>query len=441
MQLHSQWSDPDTSVRYNDIWGYVDSLGREYAIIGSSYGTNFLDVTNPTAPRLIASIAGRDTRSVWRDFKTYGHYAYGVADGGAHSLQIFDLQYLPDSVRLVYDEDSLSYSCHTCFIEGDRLYLVANEWLNHNGQSGDDAVVMLSLANPEVPTWIHSFSQTITPGRYGAHAAYARRDTLYLSGADDGLFIYDLRQATVPRLIKRISNYAGHGYNHSSWTTTNGHLAVVADEVPLGLPLKLFDLTHVRQPRLITSFNSTPLSTPHNPYIVQDRYVVASHYLDGVQVWDIANPAQPLHIGGFDTRPENDSSATGYNTFAGCWGVYPFLPSGTLIASDIERGLFVLQPPYTVLGTPKQPETSGTSALTAWPNPIRTGELLRVAAPATGEVQRADLFDALGRRVRPAQLLTGADRSIVTTGLAPGMYGLRLTGSQTRVVRIIVEAP
>ncbi|MFZ9943432.1 MAG: carboxypeptidase regulatory-like domain-containing protein, partial [Bacteroidia bacterium] len=32
--------------------------------------------------------------------------------------------------------------------------------------------------------------------------------------------------------------------------------------------------------------------------------------------------------------------------FNGCWGVYPFLPSGTIVASDIDNGLYVLTPNY-----------------------------------------------------------------------------------------------
>ena len=43
--------------------------------------------------------------------------------------------------------------------------------------------------------------------------------------------------------------------------------------------------------------------------------------------------------GWFDTYPEDDAT-----TFSGAWGVFAGFPSGTVIVSDIERGLFVLRP-------------------------------------------------------------------------------------------------
>jgi hypothetical protein len=42
----------------------------------------------------------------------------------------------------------------------------------------------------------------------------------------------------------------------------------------------------------------------------------------------------------FDTVPANDAVG-----FAGAWSVYPYLPSGTVLVSDIENGLFVLTMP------------------------------------------------------------------------------------------------
>ena len=41
----------------------------------------------------------------------------------------------------------------------------------------------------------------------------------------------------------------------------------------------------------------------------------------------------------FDTYPEGERQP-----FNGAWSVYPFFESGTIIVSDITRGLFILQP-------------------------------------------------------------------------------------------------
>ena len=62
----------------NDIWGYVDQEGNEYALVGLENGTSFVDVTNPANPIEKAYIPG--PISTWRDLKTWGEYAYIVHD-------------------------------------------------------------------------------------------------------------------------------------------------------------------------------------------------------------------------------------------------------------------------------------------------------------------------------------------------------------------------
>lgn len=77
---------------YNDVWGYVDKTGKEYAIIGSSKAINIYDVTDCSNP--IQKMSYIDGSTVtWRDFKTYRNYAYGVCDGGActEGLEIINL--------------------------------------------------------------------------------------------------------------------------------------------------------------------------------------------------------------------------------------------------------------------------------------------------------------------------------------------------------------
>ncbi len=58
----------------------------------------------------------------------------------------------------------------------------------------------------------------------------------------------------------------------------------------------------------------------------------------GLTILDIADPNNPHAITFFDTFPGSDSP-----NFSGAWGVYPYLPSGTILISDIEGGLFLLR--------------------------------------------------------------------------------------------------
>ena len=55
---------------------------------------------------------------------------------------------------------------------------------------------------------------------------------------------------------------------------------------------------------------------------------------------DISNIASGTmtEIGFFDTYPADDNTE-----FNGVWNVYPYFPSGNIILSDIEKGLFVVK--------------------------------------------------------------------------------------------------
>ncbi|MFN5374078.1 MAG: hypothetical protein ACK5A8_07035, partial [Flavobacteriia bacterium] len=58
----------------NDVWGYTDELGNEYAIVGTSKGTSIVDITNGSQPQEIFWLAGSE--SIWRDPCVFGNYAY-----------------------------------------------------------------------------------------------------------------------------------------------------------------------------------------------------------------------------------------------------------------------------------------------------------------------------------------------------------------------------
>jgi hypothetical protein len=63
-----------------------------------------------------------------------------------------------------------------------------------------------------------------------------------------------------------------------------------------------------------------------------------SNYERGVTILDIKDPSSPQEIAFFDTYSASDNAS-----FNGNWGVYPYLPSGIILASDIQGGLFILQ--------------------------------------------------------------------------------------------------
>ena len=133
--LLGQWNDPNLvgssayNNTYNEVWGLAIG-GREYAVIGSTAGTHFLDVTFPNDIRQMDFVAGGTSGPsiIHRDYHHYGCYLYAVADEGNNStLQIIDISTLPDSVSVVYDSAETLQRSHNIFIDSlqAKLYCLA----------------------------------------------------------------------------------------------------------------------------------------------------------------------------------------------------------------------------------------------------------------------------------------------------------------------------
>ena len=338
MTLKANW-DSNGGQDYSDCWGYNAPNGTEVAILGSYQHIYFFNVTNPINPQIIGSFSVQDTNgatnsSIWRDFKTYSHYAYACADQGTSGLVIFDLQYVPDSVVLVNQTRQFWMRSHNIWIDAaaGRLYTAG---ANTNGAG---TIVLDLQADPENPVQIGT---PTFPLGY-AHDIHVVNNIAYAShGSDQALSIYNFTIATAPVLIKTLDDYPEPGYNHSAWLDASGNRLVFADETH-GQALKLVNPNlaepqttdyHLFQSQLLT--NNTN-SIAHNPFIKDDLVYVA-YYHDGVQVFDISDVNNIVRVAYYDTYVNAN-----YVGYEGCWGVYPFLQSGNIIASDISNGLFVL---------------------------------------------------------------------------------------------------
>jgi choice-of-anchor B domain-containing protein len=76
-------------------------------------------------------------------------------------------------------------------------------------------------------------------------------------------------------------------------------------------------------------------------YVLGNR-VYQANYASGLRVLEFVDLANMdlMEIAFFDTFPSGDS-----NDLPGAWSVYPYLPSGTIIVSDTNNGLFILTNP------------------------------------------------------------------------------------------------
>lgn len=352
VSLLGHWDDntlqQQSGVQYNDIWGYAVN-GKEFALVGARQKVLFLDITNPSQITQIAAINGGSS-TIWRDIKTYGTYAYSVADAASEGLMVFDLSQIDAAVNptvtKVAQMTTHFTKAHNIFVDTDHGIL----YVAGANAAGGDLVVYDLKPNPAMPTFVRNIN---LPGDY-IHDVYVKNHIAYCSHATNGLYIYDLSAITSVAGIAsgtgtytelgRIDFYNHQGYNHSSWA--KGDYIVFADETH-GKPLKVADasdlgdieiIDYVQSNRLgVANPTSSAGSIPHNPFILGDMLVV-SYYHEGVVFYDMSDPTNVTEIGYYDTS----TAHTSYSGFDGCWGVYPYLPSGRVIASDDLNGLFVL---------------------------------------------------------------------------------------------------
>ncbi len=342
VNLIYQWNPDTIPGIFNDLWGYEAPDGKEYAIVGTSQYVYFFDISD-TSNIYLADQHRPGYSSTWRDFKTYDHYAYGVTDQSSshEGLLIYDLQYLPDSVRFVKAVTSDFRIAHNIFIDTLNARLYACGTNTHS-----QGMVVYDLTDPENPLLIGTprldqDPNGPAPGDGYVHDLYVRDDTAYTSHGYDGFWIWDFNDAANPIAIGGIDQ--GPGYNHSNWLTADGRYAIFAEEIPSGQPLAVTDLINLEEPDIVHTFKEPLLApthtdnVPHNPYI-KDNYLYVSYYEDGVQIWDITDPLNPVKHGYYDTAPEN----TNYNGTDKNWGVYPFLKQDKIIATDTDNGFFVL---------------------------------------------------------------------------------------------------
>ena len=318
------------AANLNDVWGYVDELGNEYALVGTSKGTSIVDVTDPANPVEVFWLPGSE--SIWRDPSSFGDYAY-VTTEAEDGMLIIDLGPLPQSTNLtttLYTGPTNNpwQSAHTCFVDefGYAYVFGANR--------GNGGVIMLDVfTNPMAPVEVGVFDN------WYCHDGYVRNDTMYLSHVYDGfLSIVDVSNKAIPQLLG--TKTTPSSFTHNSWPSTNGQFVFTTDEVS-GAFIAAYDISDPTNIVEVDRIQNSPGSgvLPHNTHVMGD-YLITSYYSDGIVVHDITYPYNMIKVGQYDTYVGQTVS------YDGCWGVYPFFPSGTTVAADITNGLFVLGPQY-----------------------------------------------------------------------------------------------
>jgi choice-of-anchor B domain-containing protein len=165
-------SNLDYEPILNDIWGYVDENGTEYALVGMTSGLSIVSLALPANPQEVQFIDG--VHSTWRDIKTWGDFAYVTADQGQQGLLIIDLSPLPqDTAVYKYwrpDLPNLGFfnRAHNLWIDEYGLAYIA-------GSNFVSSFILDVKNDPWNPELVSVFSNEY------AHDIYARDSIVYTS--------------------------------------------------------------------------------------------------------------------------------------------------------------------------------------------------------------------------------------------------------------------
>ena len=318
-----------------NICGYVDTTGREYALVGVDNGMTVVDVTNPANPVPVYQVLWpvNNGNSEWKEIKVYKKHAYVVSEAGG-GVQISDLSKLPAATmptvtywKPIIGGQTLS-SVHALHIDTTKgnIYL-------YGSNVGNKGAIIGSLANPAVPVYLGRFNNTYV------HDGYVDNDTLYACEIYGGYVeVINCTNKTSPQVLATVQTPLQ--FTHNSWPSPDKKTLFTTDEQPYS-SLTSYDISNLANITLLDTIKGLSTgSIVHNTHIRKDLFAVTSWYRDGFTIVDCSRPNNLIRVGYYDMYPDSG------NGFNGTWGVYPFLPSGTIICSNIEDGLYVFTPTY-----------------------------------------------------------------------------------------------
>ncbi len=352
----------------NDVWGWTDpQTDREYALVGRTDGTAFVDVTDPVNPSYWGNLPRtRGSQiNVWRDVKVFQNHAFVVADGaGQHGMQVFDLTRLRD-VRgrpeefepdALYEEIA---SAHNVAINED-TGIAYHLGSNSGGESCGGGLHMIDINEPTRPAFMGCF-QDIGTGRQGTGYVHDAMCIVYdgpdaehigkeicFGSNETALSISDVTDKGNPVSLAS-ATYPNAAYAHQGWISEDQRHFYMNDELDEsaarrggapameGTRTLIWDVSDLDDPILAKEhFGETP-ATDHNLYI-KGNLMYQSNYVSGLRILNISDPVNPFEVGFLDTVPGTESVA-----LDGSWSNYPFFESGTIVVSSKREGVFLVR--------------------------------------------------------------------------------------------------
>ncbi len=322
-----------------NVWGYSGRDGKEYALVGASKGIVIIDISNPDLPQQIVQIPGPD--NLWKEIKTYSNYAYIVSEGG-QGIQIVKLDSLPSAnlASHFYTGDGVIAGqlnrIHALHIDTKKGFLYAWGGSLFNG----GAKIFDLKSDPYNPVYVGKFDNL----GY-IHDGFVDNDTMYSGHIYAGQFaMVNMADKNAPELLA--TQPTPGAFTHNTWPSSDRRTIFTTDEVDNSY-LTAFDVSDPADIKELDKIQSNPGSNSmvHNTYI-HKNWAVTSWYKDGFTIVDVTRPFNLVQVGNYDTYAGSGGGSSG------CWGVYPYFKSGTIIASNIRAPgngpgeLYIITPDY-----------------------------------------------------------------------------------------------
>ena len=388
------------STFLSDMWGWTSPGDQEYAIVGHNSGVSFVRVTDPANPVFLGMIPTVNTetqRNFWWDMKTFNNHAYFVSEVSGVGVGIFELTRLddmsaaPEDGLLDVDARYLGnglVAAHNISINEDTgfAYLtgVTKDTVIDPGFVNDGIVILDLSGDPLVPVEVGQVlgrdthdTQVVTYS--GPDAEHAGKEIAFVfNGVDLTVGIYDvsvkqvINVSTDGSITISETDYPGASFVHQGWVTEDLHFLITGDEedelfglqdprdvnLPDTARTYVWNIQDLDNPVMVSFFDSPAASIDHNLFALLDadsgrEFVYQANYTAGIRVTELIRegapgPGQTAYldeVAHMDTEPRlpNNNLNFNWNIFEGPWGVYPFLESGTIMASDGLNGLVLMR--------------------------------------------------------------------------------------------------
>ncbi len=260
-------------------WGWTDPLtGKEYAIMGRSNGTAFVDISDLLNPVYLGNLPTQTYATTWRELKTYNNYAFIVADAaGNHGMQIFDLTQLREvsnppvtfAATTVYTGFQTS---HTITVNEATGFIYAN---GTNTCSG--GLHMVDVHDPLHPAFAGCFSadgythdsQCVLYN--GPDADHTGKEICFASN-EDTLTIVNVTDKSAPLMLSR-TGYTGRGYTHQGWLSEDQRYFLLDDEFDelntgRNTTTYVWNVSNLDAPSVLGTYVAATRAIDHNQFVL-----------------------------------------------------------------------------------------------------------------------------------------------------------------------------